>query len=199
VEGWQAYQASHEDVVRSLTGMPIIWGEVAKLVLRAQLESLAWAFGLVALLLLATYRSVLLTAIALIPLAMTVAVVIGFIAASGLKLNLVTAIISSVVIGVGIDYGIHFIAAIDYAKKCGDGTGYVLDAIEKAGRPILANALGISAALSALFVSPLKTHGEISMIMWVAMLPAAISTLLVIPALLPFKGMRRAAPPSNSI
>ena len=98
------------------------------------------------------------------------------------------------------DDSIHFIAAINYAKKGldgGDGDGYVLRAIEKAGRPILANALGISAALSALWVSPLKTHGEISMIMWVAMMPAAISTLLVIPALLPTRGLKESAAATN--
>ena len=91
--------------------------------------------------------------------------------------------------------GIHFIAAINYAKKglaeAGEAKGYVLLALEKAGRPILANALGISAALSALWVSPLKTHGEISMIMWVAMVPSAITTLLLIPALLPSAGVTR--------
>ena len=103
VEEWQAFQADRSDVVRTLTGMPIIWGEVAKLVLRAQLESLGYAFGLVTLLLLLTYRDLVLTLIALIPLALTVALVLGFVAASGMKLNLVTAIISSIVIGVGID------------------------------------------------------------------------------------------------
>ena len=104
VDGWQAYQSSHSGDVRTLTGMPIIWAEVAKLVLRAQLESLGWAFGLVTILLLGTYRDVQLTLIALIPLALTVGLVLGFVAASGMKLNLVTAIISSIVIGVGIDY-----------------------------------------------------------------------------------------------
>jgi predicted RND superfamily exporter protein len=40
-------------------------------------------------------------------------------------------------------------------------------------------------ALSALWISPLKTHLPISQIMWVAMITAAATTLVVIPALLP--------------
>ncbi len=48
-----------------------------------------------------------------------------------LQLNLLTAVVSSIVIGVGIDYSIHYIAAIDYARPAGDG--YVLRAIDRAG------------------------------------------------------------------
>ena len=111
------------------------------------------------------------TFISLVPIALTVVMLLGFIAFAGIQLNLVTAIASSIVIGVGIDYAIHFIAAIDHARAEGDG--YVLRAIERAGRPIVANALGIALGLTALWLSPLKPHSQISMIMWVAMLTAA--------------------------
>ena len=51
-----------------------------------------------------------------------------------------------------------------------DGDGYVLRAIDRAGRPIVANALGIAVALTALWLSPLKIHAQVSTIMWVAIL-----------------------------
>ena len=121
--------------------------------------------------------------VALVPIALTVATMLGFIAVSGIQLNLLTAVISGIVIGVGIDYAIHFIAAIDYAR--GQGPGYIERAIDRAGRPIVANALGIAVALSALWLSPLAIHPQVSMIMWVAMLTGALTALVVIPALLP--------------
>jgi len=67
----------------------------------------------------------------------------------------------------------------------------VLRAIDRAGRPIVANALGIAIALSALWLSPLKIHPRISMIMWVSITTAAITALVVIPALLPRQGVMR--------
>jgi len=91
------------------------------------------------------------------------------------------------VLGVGIDYSIHYIAAINYSKP--QGKGYVFRAIDKAGRPIIANALGIAVALTALWLSPLKIHTQVSMIMWVAMITAAVTTLVVVPALLPRDGV----------
>jgi len=188
LQGWLDFAASNESI-RILTGMPVIWDEVARLILKAQSASLIAAFSLVLVMLLLAYRRLGQTIIALAPLLLTVATLLGFIAASGIQLNLMTAIVSSIVIGVGIDYSIHLVAAIDYARSEGDG--YVLRAIDKAGRPILANALGIAIALTALWFSPLRVHGQVSMIMWVAMITAAATTLLVIPALSSKAGLRQ--------
>ncbi|MCP4308680.1 MAG: MMPL family transporter, partial [bacterium] len=173
--------------IRTLTGMPIVWDEIARLVLRAQVVSLAVAFVMVVVMLALAYRGLRETLVALVPVALTVMVMLGFVAVSGIQLNLLTAVLSGIVIGVGIDYSIHFIAAIDYARKGGDG--YILRAIDRAGRPIVANALGIALALSALWLSPLKIHPQISMVMWVAMLTAAVTALVVIPAMLPRSGV----------
>jgi predicted RND superfamily exporter protein len=182
LEGWVAFAETTPEI-RTLTGMPIIWDDIARLVLRAQMTSIIVAFILVALMLAIAYRNLRDTLVALVPIALTIAAVLGFLAASGINLNLVTAVISSIVIGVGIDYAIHFIAAINYARPGGDG--YVLRAIDRAGRPIIANALGIAVAFTALWLSPLKIHPQISMVMWVAMITGALTALLVIPAFLP--------------
>jgi len=182
LEGWVAF-ADDSPEIRTLTGMPIIWDDISRLVLQAQMTSVVVAFILVALMLGIAYRNLRETLVSLIPISLTVAAVLGFLAVSGINLNLVTAVISSIVVGVGIDYTIHFIAAINYARP--DGDGYVLRAIDRAGRPIIANALGIAVAMSALWLSPLKIHSQISMIMWVAMITAALTALIVIPAFLP--------------
>ncbi len=187
LEGWVAFaEASPE--IRTLTGMPIIWDDIARLVLKAQMTSIIVAFILVALMLAISYRSLRDTLVSLVPIALTIAAVLGFLAASGINLNLVTAVISSIVIGVGIDYAIHFVAAINHARPAGDG--YVLRAIDRAGRPIVANALGIAVAMTALWLSPLKIHSQISMVMWVAMITGALTALTVIPAFLPRSSVR---------
>jgi hypothetical protein len=182
LEQWTTY-AGESETVRVLTGMPVVWDEISRLVLGAQAVSLVVAYVLVSVMLLIAYRNVRDTFVSLVPITLTLAAMLGFIAVSGIQLNLLTAVISSIVIGVGIDYAIHYVAAINIARK--DGDGYVLRAIDKAGRPIVANALGIAVALSALWISPLKIHSQVSQIMWVAMITAAVATLVVIPALHP--------------
>lgn len=180
LQGWVAW-ADGSEQVRSLTGMPLLFDEMSRLVLKAQRNSLAAAFALVFLMLMIAYRRLGQTLVAMIPLALTCAVLLGFIAVSGIQLHLLTAIISAIVIGVGIDYSIHLVAAIEHAREA--GPGYVLRGIDKAGRPILANALGVAVGMSALFLSPLKPHNQIAMIMWVSMITAAVTALVLIPAL----------------
>ncbi len=188
---WREY-ADASDTVVVLTGMPVVWDEIARLVIRAQATSLVVAFILVATMLAVSYRRVRETLVSLVPIALTLVALLGFIAVSGIQLNLLTAVVGSIVLGVGIDYAIHYIAAINLEMPSGDG--YVLRAIDKAGRPIVANALGIAVALTALWLSPLKIHLQVSMIMWVAMITAAATTLLVIPSLLPRTGVE---PPND--
>lgn len=186
LQGWVEYADATEEI-RVLTGMPLVWDEIARVVLDAQGISLAVAFVLVATLLALAYRRLRETLASLVPIALTVVTVLGFIAISGIQLNLMTAVVSSIILGVGIDYAIHFIAAIDIARE--DGPGYVLRAIDRAGRPIVANALGIAIALTALWLSPLLIHQQVSMIMWVGMVTAGVTSLVVIPALLPRDGV----------
>ncbi|HEY5684242.1 MAG TPA: MMPL family transporter [Acidimicrobiia bacterium] len=189
LRGWLDF-ADQNETVRIITGLPVLWDEMARLILRAQVGSVIAALVLVALMLFVTYRRIRPTLVALVPLVLTIAALLGFIAASGIQLNLITAVASSIVIGVGIDYAIHFVAAIDNARS--GGPGYVLRAIDRAGRPILANALGIAVALSALLLSPLRPHHHISGIMWVSMTVAALGALLVIPSLLSREGVESA-------
>ena len=186
LRGWLDF-ADEDETVRIITGLPVLWDEMARLILRAQVGSVIAALVLVALMLFVTYRRIRPTLVALVPLVLTIAALLGFIAASGIQLNLITAVASSIVIGVGIDYAIHFVAAIDNARS--GVPGYVLRAIDRAGRPIIANALGIAIALTALLLSPLRPHHHISGIMWVSMTVAALGALLVIPSLLPRDGV----------
>jgi predicted RND superfamily exporter protein len=182
LHGWLDFVDANDEVT-VLTGMPVVWDEIARLVLQAQVVSLGIAFILVAAMLALAYRKLRETLVAIAPVALTVLTLLGFIAVSGIQLNLLTAVVSGIVIGVGIDYSIHFVAAINNARR--DGPGYVLRAIDRAGRPIVANGLGIAVALTALWLSPLKIHSQVSMIMWVAMITAALTAIVVISALLP--------------
>ncbi len=191
LRAWLDY-ADASETVTSLTGMPVVWDEIARLVLRAQATSLIVAYLLVVIMLALSYRRIRDTLVSLVPITLTLITLLGFIAVSGIQLNLLTAVISSIVLGVGIDYAIHFVAAINYAVP--GGNGYVLRAIDKAGRPIVANALGIAIALSALWLSPLKVHIQVSMIMWVAMITASVTTLLVVPSLLGRDGVQESNP-----
>ena len=56
-------------------------------------------------------------------------------------------------------------------------------------RPTLVAMIPLILTIAALLFSPLRPHHHISGIMWVSMTVAALSALLVIPALLPREGV----------
>lgn len=178
---WRA-TAAELDAVRTLSGAPMLFEALSGQIARAQAGSLGLAFVLVFALLALTYRRLSRALLALAPITITVAVVLGFLAASGIQLNLMTVVASSIVLGVGIDYAIHLVAAIEHARRERPHGDWVASGLATAARPIVANALGIAIGLTALQLSPLRPHHQISTLMWVAMLVAMVTTLVVIPA-----------------
>ncbi len=190
VQGWLA-AADAAPEVRTLSGTPVLFDQLSRAIVRAQSVSLLVAFALVAAMLVLTYRRVGTALLALVPLALGVATMLGFLAASGIQLNLITAVASSIVIGVGIDYAIHLIAAIESARAAEPGRpGWVRRGIAAAGRPIVANGLGVPVGLTALLLSPLAPHGHIAALMWVAMTTSAFAALVIIPAFAPRVAVR---------
>ncbi len=190
IAAWRAATARMPEV-RVMSGTPMLFEALSGRIARAQAGSLGLAFLLVGLLLWVTYRRPGRALLALAPITLTVAVVLGFLAASGVHLNLITVVASSIVLGVGIDYAIHLVAAIEHARRATPGRpGWVRGGLRAATRPIAANALGIAVGLTALQLSPLRPHHQISALMWVAMLVAAALTLVLIPAASPRRGVR---------
>ena len=97
-------------------------------------------------------------------------------------LNIMTATLSAIAIGVGVDYSIHLISGIYYFRKRGLG---IIDSVNSAlsslSRPILANAFGLAIGLSILFFSPLRIHMQAASVMWVAMVVSSMAALFLIP------------------
>jgi len=54
-------------------------------------------------------------------------------------------------------------------------------ALTTVARPILANAFGLAIGLSVFFLSPLKIHQEVAVLMWTAMVVSSMAALLIIP------------------
>ena len=168
--------------IRGITGMPVLFDEMNKLVVRSQVRSLGLAFVLIFLMLLFTIRRLRAALVALIPIAITVVAIMGMLGISKFELNTVTAIMSAISIGVGVDYSIHLVSGIYYFRERGHRGGESVDlALRTVARPVLANAFGLAIGLSVLFLSPLRIHLQVAAVMWVAMVVSSLGALLLVP------------------
>lgn len=167
------------------TGSGIIVLKVVQYLVLGQVYSLLVSFGVVFLMLLLVFRSLVYALIGVIPLLVTITSNFAFMVLTGIPLNLGTALIASVCIGIGVDYSIHFI------------TRY---RIEAARNPDLASAVGVTLATSgrAIFLNAAAVGGGFAVMLFSRFMPLiylgfliplimavnALAALLVIPAFL---------------
>ncbi len=178
----ELYVAEHSDSIRMIAGMPILFDEMNQMVVRSQIRSLGLALLLVFLMLLIMLRKVSAALAGLVPIVITIAAILGMISFTGFHLNLLTASLSAIAVGVGVDYSVHIISAIHYYRRQGEQPpDSVRLALTSVTRPVLANAFGLAIGMSVLFFSPLNLHLQAASMMWVAMVVSSLAALLLIP------------------
>jgi len=181
IDELEEFVASHDNV-SVITGMPLLFDEMNKLVVESQIRSLGLALALIFIMLLITLRSMKAAVVGMLPIAITIVAILGMVSAAKFNLNIMTANLSAICIGVGVDYAIHLISGIYYFRRNGmDDRQSVDSAISSVSRPILANAFGLAIGLSVLFFSPIRLHFHAASIMWVAMIVSSMAALLLIP------------------
>jgi predicted RND superfamily exporter protein len=181
VAALQQFRDRHPEL-RVLSGTPMLYNEMNRLTVRSQVQSLGLALVLVFLMLVFGFKEPRAAVYALVPIAITIVAIMGALVVTGYNLNMVTATLSAVTVGVGVDYAIHLISGIQYYRARGLVVG---DAVETAlatvSRPVLASALGLSAGISVMFLSPLHIHAQVATVMWVAMTVSSVGALALIP------------------
>jgi predicted RND superfamily exporter protein len=176
------FVTEHSDVIRVITGMPVLFDEMNRLVVRSQVQSLALALVLIFIMLWLTLRKITAALVGLLPIAITICAILGMLSISGFQLNVMTANLSAIAIGVGVDYSIHLISGIYYYRRQNmSHQDSVNSALNTVSRPVLANAFGLAIGLSALFFSPLRIHMQAASVMWVAMVVSSMAALLLVP------------------
>ena len=95
-----------------VTGLPVVSQEVKKLFRTDAKVALGLGMALVAGLLLLDFRSLRLTLYGMLQLGLGVVWMLGLMKAADIKMNFVNAFATTMILGVGIDYGIHLIHRI---------------------------------------------------------------------------------------
>ena len=181
IDELNSFVSNNEDI-QVVTGMPILFDEMNSLVVKSQVQSLGLALIVIFIMLWITLRRLKAALVGLVPIVITIVAILGMLSLTGFNLNIMTATLSAIAIGIGIDYSIHLISSIYYYRDRGASrNASVTQALSTVSRPILANALGLIAGYSAFFFSPLKIHMHAGAVMWVAMLVSSMAALLLVP------------------
>ncbi len=149
------------------------------------------ALGLVVLVLLMVFRHVGFGALAFLPLAITIIWQLGIQGLTGIPLNPITAVMTAMMIGVGVDFSIHVMAHYRERRGAGDSSQMAAQhAIESVGKPVLAATITTVFAFSVLGFSsllPLRDFGRVAAIVVAC---AFVVSLTLLPAILSLAGRR---------
>ncbi len=167
------------------SGMPALMSRLDDSLFKAQVQSLALAYGLTLVLMILIYRDFLLGLLATAPIVFTVSVVYGFLGIFNMNLDYATMLTGAVAIGVGIDYAIHFLhSSIIQLKREVELEDALAAAMADKAPAILTNAFSVLTGFAVLLFSSMLILRNFGATMIAAMMLAAFATLVFLPAAL---------------
>ena len=173
------------DAVVQLTGGPIVRQESLEAVSRALQISLPIAVILCFLIAAAFMRSLRFGAVSVVPILITVALLYAFMNIAGYSINIVTATIGAISVGIGIDFAIHLTMRYrEELQRNGERQVAVRRAGEGTGIALLSSAVSSAVGFFILAFAPMPMFASYGLLTAVMILMAAAATLLVLPSLL---------------
>ncbi len=154
-------------------------------ILRTQVTSIALSLLLVFLLVSFSQRSWAAGAFGLVPLVAALLVNFGCMGIFGITLDVGTALVASVSIGIGIDYAIHWLTAFRRERRAGgDPARAVQRTMLTTGKAIVFNAASVAAGFAVLMFSHFIPLIFLGLLVGLTMLTSAFAALTLLPALL---------------
>ncbi len=165
-----------------LTYINVIWQD--KMV-AGMMEAFAGSFLVVFLLMTILFRSALWGLLSMIPLTVTIAAIYGVIGIVGKDYDMPVAILSSLTLGLAVDFAIHFLArSRELYRRYGSWQAAVPHVFGEPARAITRNIIVIAAGFLPLLLAPLVPYQTVGMFLAAILLVSGIATLLLLPALI---------------
>lgn len=185
VEYTRAYLSEHHEGKPPIVGGLLdVMAEMVGHIVRGQLISIALSIVLVGALVGVFMRSAVAAALAMFPLILALLMIFGVMGFFGIELNLITALLSSIMIGVGVDYSIHFLWRYRDERRTGlDPAQAVHRTLVTTGRGIVFNGLSVLVGFAVLIVSSFFPVQFFGLLVVISILACLIGALVVLPAI----------------
>jgi len=172
-----------------MTGMAVLMLAVNDLITRGQGLSIIVSLALVLLVTSIMFRSPVLGLCNVVPLFGAIFFNFGMMGLLGLDLNLMTMGVSSMAIGVGVDFAIHFVHRyrVSFAAA-GETAGALEHTMGEAGVAILMNMVAVAGGFLTLLLASFKGVMAMGLLISLIMAFSAVGALTILPLI--FTGLR---------
>jgi predicted RND superfamily exporter protein len=172
----------HNGKISELTGQDAINVAINKKLTDEQTRSMVIAILLVLATLILIFHSSLYGFLTMIPVAFVLMWEPGFLVGFNIPLNIITISIASIMIGIGIDYGVHITHRITEERERGlSKTDAIKVAIERTGLSLFEAALTTIAGISSIFLVNISALQDFAIVIILMTAFSCIAAALLLP------------------
>lgn len=167
------------------SGEPKILVQLAKYVVSGQVISLLFSLVIVSIIVFLLFRNIKAGLISMIPISTAVIVNFGLMGWLGFRLDLATALIASITIGIGIDDTIHFLNTYKHFKN--DNISHekaIEETLKISGKAIIYTSLALLFGFMVLSISNFKPIIYFGILVAGTMISTTIGALLLLPSVI---------------
>jgi predicted RND superfamily exporter protein len=176
---------SYGDASSIITGELFITLTIMTSLTQSQILSTGISFILASFILIVIFRNPLLGAIAMIPVVFSIIWVLGTMYFIGYTLNVLTITVTSITIGVGVDYAIYITQRFRLiADKTGDPKKAVNETVSRTGSAVFIAALSSMLGFGILVTAPIPPQVQFGLITSITLVFALLTSIIVLPLVL---------------
>lgn len=170
-----------------ITGEPKVLVRMSDYIVQGQIMSLALSLASVAFVVFLIFQNWKAAVLSLIPISTAVLFNFGVMGFLGIRLDIATAIIASITIGIGIDDTIHFLNTYRHFNKLGISQSEVITkTLTRAGKAIIYTSIALIFGFLVLIISSFKPVIYFSILLSTTMITTTLGALLFLPATISF-------------
>ncbi|AQT69170.1 efflux transporter, putative, hydrophobe/amphiphile efflux-3 (HAE3) family [Anaerohalosphaera lusitana] len=165
-----------------LTYINVIWQD--KMV-KGMVGAFVCSFLVVLLMMTTLFRSSLWGLLCMVPLTVTILLIYGVVGLVGKDYDMPVAVLSSLTLGLAVDFAIHFLArSQDMYRRYGSWKETVPAVFAEPARAITRNIIVIAVGFLPLLLAPLTPYKTVGMLLATILLVSGAATMLLLPALM---------------
>jgi predicted RND superfamily exporter protein len=158
---------------------------ITDLIVGAQTSSILISIIIVFLILSLYFKSPIAGLVGTVPLSVSIMINFGLMGLFRINLDMSTAMVASIAIGIGIDYTIHFMSSYHhYARQLEDHGEITRKTLLSSGKAILFNALSVGLGFGVLALSAFRPLTYMGILIGITMFTASFAAMTLLPALL---------------
>ncbi len=155
------------------------------LILEGQIKSMILSLLIIIVLISAMFKNIKIGLISSVPIIITAVISFGIMGFLGIPLSTTTALLSSIAIGIGIDYAVHFLEQYrTNAANTTDKMAVAQETMAHSGKAIIFNAIVVIAGFLVLLFSVFPPNRELGALVSLNMFTSFVGTLTIMLVLL---------------